>query len=74
MDDATPTNKTAGEHIFSIVTALCSKFKALTPFELYERTYEEVVELYTDLIIHDYKQKHGNSNDVWVTSKTATWH
>ena len=48
---------------------------ALSPFEVLNTPMEDVFELYVDVIIHDCKDKKTNkNNDVWVTSKTATWH
>jgi hypothetical protein len=41
--------------------------------------FGEVMDLYTDLVMHDHKEKNGETatgkkQDVWVTSKNATWH
>ena len=48
----------------------------LSPFEVLNTDFSEVMSLYVDTIIHDYKEKNGNKEqgDVWVTSETATWH
>ena len=45
----------------------------LSPFEVLNTDFAEVMNMYVDCVIHDYKEKNGQG-DVWVTSKTANWH
>lgn len=60
---------------FDIVNVLCGRFMGLSPFEVLNTDISDVYMLYTDCIVHDYKEKNGNKNqEVWVTSKTANWH
>lgn len=48
----------------------------LSPFEVRNTDFSEVMALYVDCIIHDNREKNGNTQqgDIWVTSKNATWH
>ena len=49
----------------------------LSPFEVLNADFGEVMDLYTDVVLHDVKEKNGamgKEQDVWVTSKNATWH
>lgn len=77
FNNATPSiNKSNREYNFDIVDTLCGKFMGLSPFEVLNMDFSEVMSLYVDCIIHDYKEKNGNKEqgDVWVTSENATWH
>lgn len=74
-NDAAPSiNKTTREIYYDIVNILCNKFIGMSPLEVLTADLELVFNLYTDAIISDYKRKQPNEGDVWVTSKTATWH
>ena len=70
-----PIIKSIEESFFDLINCLCGRFIGLSPFEILNRPTREVYDLYTDVVIHDRKEKQGNNEqDVWVTSKNATWH
>lgn len=75
-ESAPPSKQTDREYAFDIVNVLCSRFVGLSPFEVLNTDFAEVMGLYVDSVIHDYKEKHGNTEqgDIWVTSANATWH
>lgn len=76
LDNSPPSFKSIDEIFFDIVNVLCERFQGLSPFEVLNTEIEEVFDLYVDCVIHDVKEKKkGNNNEeVWVTSKNATWH
>ena len=47
---------------------------ALSPLEVLNADMQAVFDIYVNCIIHDKKEKTKDKNDVWVTSKNATWH
>lgn len=73
---APPVFKTTDEIFFELINTLCNRFIGLSPFEVLNRPTREVFDLYVDCIKHDRKKSNGGNNqqEVWVTSKTATWH
>ena len=79
MGNTAPSiNKSTRELYFDILDVLCNRFNGLSPFEVNKTELGEVFDLYIDCIIHDQREKTNketnNSQDVWVTSKNATWH
>ena len=75
-ENAPSVLKTERELNFDIINTLCGRFMGLSPFEVLNAEIGEVFDLYVDCIIHDYKEKDGKKeqDEVWVTSKNATWH
>ena len=73
---APSTNKTNREYNFDIVNTLCGRFMGLSPLEVLNADFSEVMGLYVDCIIHDFKEKNqtATKGDIWVTSANATWH
>lgn len=72
---APPVFKTVDESFFDLIDCLCGRFVGLSPFEILNRPTREVYDLYADVVIHDMREKNGNNKqEVWVTSKNATWH
>ena len=59
---------------FTILDVLTKRFNGLSPFEILRTPTSEVLDLYVDTILNDFKEKQKNNNNVWVTSKNATWH
>ena len=77
MNNSAPSfTKTERENNFNITNTLCNRFVGLSPFEVQNTDLSEVMALYVDCIIHDYREKNGNKQqgDIWVTSANATWH
>jgi hypothetical protein len=72
--DAPATPKTDREHAFDIVDTLCGRFTGLSPLEVVNADLATVMGLYVDVVIHDSGERKTQQQDVWVTSKTATWH
>lgn len=71
----TSSNLTTSEILFDIVDSLCGRFMGMTPFEVMNAPLEDVMDLYVDSILHQKRDKKGKSSEeVWVTSKTASWH
>lgn len=71
----TSSNLTTSEILFDIVDSLCGRFMGMTPFEVMNAPLEDVMDLYVDSILHEKRDKKGKSSEeVWVTSKTASWH
>lgn len=58
----------------SILDVLTKRFNGLSPFEILNTPTAEVLDLYVDTILYDFKEKKKNNGDVWVTSKNAKWH
>ena len=71
----TSSKLTTSEILFDIVDTLCGRFLALSPIEVLNAPLEDVMDLYVDCVLHNKRDKKGKSSeDVWVTSKTASWH
>ena len=76
MLNNTPQNSkiSVNEIFFTILDVLTKRFKGLSPFEILNTPTSEVLDLYVDTILNDFKEKNKNNKNVWVTSKNATWH
>lgn len=76
--DQTPQNNktTTRDYCFNIVKALCNSYTGLSPFEVLNAPYDEVLDLYVDAIIRNQKdnKKKQDQEVEWVNSKNATWH
>lgn len=59
-----------------MIETLCGRFFGLSPLEVMNSETRDVYDLYCDIIIHDSNTKKDSKgqNEVWVTSKNATWH
>lgn len=71
-ESSSPSTLTTGEMLFDILDALCGRFVALSPFEVLNAPLADVLDLYVDSVLKERRKK--GSTDVWVTSKTASWH
>lgn len=75
LNNASPTTKlSVNEIFFTILDVLTKRFNGLSPFEILNTPTSEVLDLYVDTILNDFKEKNKNNKNVWVTSKNATWH
>jgi len=75
--DAPPKKRSSRESYHDIIDGLCGRYMGLSPIEVMNTDFEDVYNLYVDVVIKDYKEKNktgDQSGAVWVTSKTATWH
>ena len=81
---ATPAKikKSTNEVYFDVITNLCERFPALSPFDLLERPTRDVFDLYIDAVIQaDREGKRRPDSDAGaenesehVYSWNATWH
>lgn len=78
VNDAAPStiHKSNRELEHDILDVLCGKFMGLSPFEVLHTDLSDVLNLYVNCVIKDYKEnnKTNNRGDEWVTSKNASWH
>jgi hypothetical protein len=77
--NAPPSKRSNRESYHDIIDGLCGRYMGLSPIEVMNSDFNDVYDLYVDVVIKDYNEKHGSQKGdqggaVWVTSKTATWH
>lgn len=65
---------TINEIFFTIIDVLNKRFNGLSPFEILNTPTSEVLDLYVDTILNDFKEKNKSKGNTWVTSNNATWH
>jgi hypothetical protein len=81
-DNPPPTNQTIDEIFFGIIDTLCRRYQGLTPFVVLNTPTNEVLNVWTDMILYDRNNKDQDEQNgkqkadriEWVTSKNATWH
>lgn len=81
---ASRIKKTTNELYFDILTSLCARFPALSPFDILNRPAREVFDLYIDAVVQmDREKKRGGpaaqpaaeeEETEIVYSWNATWH
>lgn len=80
---ASQIKKTSNEIFFDILTSLCARFPALSPFDILNRPAREVFDLYIDAVVQmDREKKRGGGASQQsaeeeveeVYSWNATWH
>ena len=75
LNDTSPTTRISlNEMFFTIIDVLTKRFNGLSPFEILNTPTSEVLELYVDTILNDFKEKNKSKGNTWVTSSNATWH
>ena len=76
MLNNTPQNSkiSVSEIFFTILDVLTKRFNGLSPFEILNTPTSEVLDLYVDTILNDFKEKNKSKGNTWVTSSNATWH
>jgi len=72
----TPQNSkiSVNEIFFTILDVLTKRFNGLSPFEILNTPTSDVLDLYVDTILNDFKEKNKSKGNTWVTSSNATWH
>lgn len=63
--------------MFDIITTLCARFPALSPFDILERPARDVFDLYIDAVIQADRAKGSKGNEgepERVYSWNAGWH